>query len=431
MLPLLSLSGGADETDDYLEEQQAKATKLLTEWRAAGSPTGGEAHKELREQLIEAAVRADKAEIIDEIAAGGDVASKEIPLPAEITQVETKELFRLGVQPEGRYGRAAWVIRRMTKTRFEVWTPKRGWLFDPEGKLVNEVTVPRRDGAGREWYGAFLPDGRWVTTDLWDFDKTLHFFSKKGKYLKDMSSTQLAPLTPEDRESSSLGSDIIGWARCDRDGKGWVVSIGSEWGRAVVFVTPDGKVRRKEIDPWRLCYPRDLEPKGYYIALSIPSDDGKDTLSRNVPGHGPWVGYPGFDWNRIDPQNKIIADGGKPFGFMPGSRDVYIGAYQPYLWAQEETLPSPGQASPRTWFFNPKGACRGWVKGTYLTDSADQKAVLLRDNANGVTTLDLDLKPISRERYSIDETPGIPVKLFTDLRLGLFLVKGELILAKW
>ena len=454
LLSLLLLTGRADadsegddgnnngnKGDDYLDyvmEQQARADKLLAEWRAAGSPGEGKAHEELRKQLIEAAVHADNAGIVDEVAAGGDVAAREIKLLRDARRVEAHELFRFGGLPEGPYsGKAPWVIRRMTKTRIEVWTPRRGWLFDESGKLVGTATPPRRDGMGREWYGAFLPDGRWVTTDLWDFDKTLHFFSKKGKMLKGMSAKQLAPPISEDRER--FGTDIIAWARCDREGKGWVVSIGSEGGRAVVFVTPEGKVRRTGIDPWSLCFPRDVEPKGYYIALSIPSDDGKDILSREVPGHGAWVGYPTFDWNRSQPQSKVIAEGENPFGFLPGSHDVFIGASQRGPWPPEEVAATSADAQsfPKTWFFGSDGKCRGWVKGTWLTDSAgpaDSRAGVLywlRDNENAVVTLDSALKPTSRERYEIGGIAAIPMKLFTDLRLGLFVVKGELVLAKW
>ena len=52
------------------------------------------------------------------------------------------------------------VFRRITPHRFEVWTSLNGWLFNERGELLAHVTVPRRDGSGRDWFGAFLDDLR-------------------------------------------------------------------------------------------------------------------------------------------------------------------------------------------------------------------------------------------------------------------------------
>jgi hypothetical protein len=48
-----------------------------------------------------------------------------------------------------------------------------------------------------------------------------------------------------------------------------------------------------------------------------------------------------------------------------------------------------------------------------------------------VVTLGADLKPLSRARYLVSGADATPVKLFTDLHLGFFLVDGDLVLGKW
>jgi hypothetical protein len=171
-----------------------------------------------------------------------------IKLPDTIKEIAISELFEFSATPAEAQDRAPYVVRRMTKTHFEVWTPKHGWLFDRTGKVINQAAPPRRDGDGRHWYGAFLPDGRWVTTDLWSVDRTLTFFSAKGQWLRERSSVQLAPVKKTDTPLLRSGefSDIIAWARCDREGRGWIASVGTENGRAIVFVSPESVLKKSE-----------------------------------------------------------------------------------------------------------------------------------------------------------------------------------------
>jgi len=414
--PALSLFAQA-ETDDY--------QPLLDEWRRPG-----EVHDiQLQDRLVSAAMRAEHPEVIEEVSAGGDVAGLEIKLPQHAKRVEMKTMYNLGVMPGVPYLDSSMdcVIRRMTKTRFEAWTPERGWLFDDRGKLVNKAAVPRRDGRGREWYGAFLPDGRWVTTDLWEFDQTLTFFSKNGKWLKEIKGADLAPSSDE----MELGDNLIGWARCDRDGTGWVVSVGCEGGRAAVFVKPHGKahglpgVILNEIGedtgefcyaPWKLCYPRELEPKGFYIELHRPSDDCKSLINFGEAGHGMGVGFASYAWGGMK-QRKVIPGGDHNFGFLPGSHDVFLGAAD--------------AIDPKTWFFSSNGKCRGWIKAAYLTDAADGTSTCYCDGDNCVVTLDRDLKPRSATQFTLAGLAVKPVKLFADLKLGFFLSGERLVLARW
>ncbi len=216
------------------------------------------------------------------------------------------------------------VFRRMTKAHFEAWTPKHGWLFNAKGQIVNEAIPPRRDGIGRGWHGAFLSDGRWITTDLWEMDKTLSFFSRSGKLVKEIKAANLAPVKPGKDE---WVNNLIGWARCDQHGEGWVVSVGDGPGRARVFVEPNGRTRLLEDEnaPWKLCFPRDVEPKGMYTSLARPSDDYTRKIWFEVPGHGAWSGYPTYHWTGKDDDAKVIPENDNNFGFLPGSHDVFIG----------------------------------------------------------------------------------------------------------
>ena len=424
-------SFGVDVEDDNYQP-------LLDAWRKPGA-----AHDaETRNQLIHAARFAERLDVIEEVAAGGDVGVMEIKLPPHPDRIAAKVVMNLRKMPEVPYsgGSMDCVIRRMTSTHFEAWTPARGWLFNSKGQLVNEARPPRRDGRGREWHGAFLPDGRWVTTDLWELDKTLTFFSRSGKWQKEISSAALAP--PKAYEGN--GRDLIGWARCDRQGKGWVVSIGADGGRAIVYVEPSGRTRRLKgnmglgtpvgelcDEAWRLCYPRDLEPKGMYVALFRPSDDRKCWLSRNEPGHGTWVGFPAYRWAESERASSVIPNGDSNFGFLPGSRDIFIGSTFRDFSEETEAWPRAPGIHLKTWFFDSAGKCRGWVRAAYLTDSAEGKGMCFCDEDDGVVTLGTDLKLLSRTRFAIAGKTAKPVKLFTDLKMGFFLYDNELVLARW
>ena len=426
----------AEEYEDYLKAANAKAEAAHTEWLTPG----GLENKTLTDTLVSAAVEANRADFIEEVAAGGNVAAKEIRFTGEPKQIGVTVLSDLGPAPMDEYSALySWVIRRMTADRFEVWLPKHGWLFNEKGQLLHEARPPRRDGHGRQWYGAFLPDGRWVTTDLEDTDRTLSFFSAKGRLLFQRTSKQLAPLTAEQRAAPAwtLGTDLLAWGRCDRDGKGFVVSIGSDGGRALVYVTPKGKSRllTDPLDPWKLCYPRDLEAKGNYTTVHKPSDDATLTVEERSAAHGSWVDYPLYLW-RGDHVNRedylCIPFGDRAFGFLPGSHDLYFGAMET---TYTDGAP-PQRTHLKTWFFTEKQTCRGWIAATYLTDaptaSTDTGAQTWYAEENGnVLVLDAELKPIQRIQWNSAEKPLIPEKLFPDLHLGLFRQGNNLILASW
>ncbi|HEY5037034.1 MAG TPA: hypothetical protein VII74_07895, partial [Chthoniobacterales bacterium] len=252
-----------------------------------------------------------------EVATDGEYAQKEIKLPKEAETVALHELYTCIADSADADFR--WVIRRVTKNHVEVWLPRHGWLFNGKGKLVGEAKPPRRDGTGREWYGAFLPDGRWVTTDLFAEDKTLTFFTRAGKWLKEIASDKLVPRKPEDEFQEPA---TIGWCRCTRRGDGFVLSVGQDGGRGDAWVNWSGQhheLSEKE-SPWKLCYPRDLEPKGMYTDLSVPDDRGAITMTRNEPSHGSEVGFPVYEAGKV----RARVPEGETFGFWPRSDNVYI-----------------------------------------------------------------------------------------------------------
>jgi hypothetical protein len=130
--------------------------------------------QELGEALRESAVLwqddssivARNLEIIVEVATNGQYSNKQIPVPtASPRAIALNELQSFEREPgKNEYGENYtynWVIRRITPDRFEMWLPHRGLLFDGTGKTIATALPPRHDGHGREWYGAFLPDGRW------------------------------------------------------------------------------------------------------------------------------------------------------------------------------------------------------------------------------------------------------------------------------
>ena len=132
---------------------------------------------------MEASIHADRPDLVEQVVARGDVLKRMLPVPrgGERVKLRTLHIFaefpaQLDQEMFASFSREqGWLARRVTKDAVEVWTPNHGWLFDGQGQLLHEAHPPRGTGYGREWYGAFLPDGRWVTTDLDEMDGRLQF----------------------------------------------------------------------------------------------------------------------------------------------------------------------------------------------------------------------------------------------------------------
>jgi hypothetical protein len=187
-----SQSPGVISFKDKAAQVRQQMPSMRQAWLAASDP---DTKKKLGREMVDQAVHYKDDEeydgLIYEVAAGGPIAALEIKIPAKTKAVKVKSGLTITSFDRQKFTAWTWhwteaapfIERRITKNAVEVWTPKEGWLFSGRGKLLNHATVPRRDGKGQQWYGAFRPDGCWVTTALWERDDTLFLYAKNGKFL--------------------------------------------------------------------------------------------------------------------------------------------------------------------------------------------------------------------------------------------------------
>lgn len=454
LISAVSLWAADTEVDAYLRESDETCRKAEVVWRAAKCPGEGSAEGEA---LIDAAVHADRPDLVDEVLAEGDPLKHMLPVPRGGRRVPLRIVHEFkGVRAQWSSetfasiawngGPESWLARRMTKDAVEVWTPKHGWLFDGRGRLRNEAHPPRRAGWGREWYGAFLPDGRWVTTDVDEMDGTLRFFSASGKELRALKCEELAP-RPHDG-----GVKLLGWGRSDRDGKGWVVNVGSEEGWATVWVAPSGLARILQPgERWGLCYPRALGPRGIWLAMRVPDDSGRIRLWRGEASHGPGVGFPSYG---IESSEKLlrIANGDEVFGFWPGRTSFFIGAerYEQSMFGVDKSelheaggwrtrklfdydTGDPTRIVDKTWFFDSGAKLLGWVRARRIGDAADGRSMLFRNTLDSrIITMGPDLRVKATRRFVWSNgSTADAIVLWDDLRMGIFIQHHRLILARW
>lgn len=417
--------------EEYADDQR-RAALLHELWKQETDP---EKRQDLGEELSTLGVRISNhltggnydapADLVIEVATNGEYAQKEIKVPEAAQAVPLQEVRTL--EAESSDANIAWVVRRMTENRAEVWLPHHGWLFDDKGKLIAEAKPPRRDGSGRQWYGAFLPDGRWVTTDLFAEDKTLTFFTSSGKWLKEIAADKLVPAKP-DNDRWSPGT--ISWCRCTKRGDAFVLRVGQNGGRGDAWVNWSGQhheLSAKE-SPWQLCYPRDLEPKGTYTYLSVPDDRGRITMTREEPGHGPEVGFPVYEAGKV----RVRVPEGQTFGFWPQSDNVYVVVEHQNTTSDEAGGLHTAPTTYQTWFYNADGTFAGWIAARRIADSASRDGMLFLDADQRLITLGGDYHVIEARQFrSTQNETGELVKLFPDLRLGFFQRDNQLILASW
>jgi hypothetical protein len=417
-------------------EARARVPGLYQAWKAEHDPAK---RNELAGAVVDAVIHEyenQQTNIADEIARDGR-ASRLIMPPAARGVALTTLVTLDGVHTNEMAWPGSPIFRRIADNRFEAWTSKEGWLFDSRGRLITHVKVPRRDGAGREWFGAFLPDGTWITTDLWQEDKQINAFDAKGKWLWEVDGEKVQAAAP----TASSGKPIIGWARADKLGRGWLVSAGTEDNTDFALVSESGAVAALPAGQsiWSLVQPRAMGVRGFYISLSIDSDDGKVAMHRVEAGHGVGVGWPTYtlspgDWTRT------IQGGNDRFGFWPKSHEKFI-AKDGEEWS----------AAHRLWFFDEAGRYRGQIEGDLLGDAADGSGMLVKTPDEQVVTVARSRKgPTATQRRSFtwaDGTRALPVAIYDDLRLGFFLrgagIQGptdearrgragaDIVLAKW
>jgi hypothetical protein len=396
----------------------AKATELHGQWKKEKDLVH---RNELADQVIRASYYGDKPEYVEDIARDGEPQRllTAFPKPGEVRLQAITRLAGVNYQA-GNYP-ASPVIRRITEDRIEVWTTKEGWLLDAEGRIKNHVVVPRRDGTGREWFGAFLPDGRWITTDIWEMDKTVTGYSADGKWLWEIKGAQIFPPGKDDETQS-----LIGWARSDRDGEGWIVSVGSEGGRGYAWIDGSNPAHiKRDVNPWKLAYPRALGSRGYYCFLSVPNDEFDFELHRAATFHGVDSSFPSYGL----PNRSVQLPSDGTFGFWPDSMQTYI--------ESDGWTTSTEGAQHRTWFFDKKGRYQGEIVAAYLADADNNRDLLFLTPDQMVLQLTPNLKVKKTRRFVWKEgdKSAQPIFLQEDLRIGIFTqpkgLKNEVVLARW
>jgi hypothetical protein len=404
---------------DLQATQKANTRRLYFNWSAEKDPRKQKAEAE---NLLQSAVLSDDEEVVREIFRGGPHAGQELPLPTSTRFVALKMLFTLPVSEAidnaCRYSHEGTpIFRRLTKDRFEAWTSTNGWLFDAGGRLLHHVRVPRRDGTGSEWFGAFLPSGRWITTDLWNDDRQLNAFTPQAKWLWELRGKKLAPESAEDEEP-------IIWARSDKMGDGWIACLTFN-DLVYVWISPEGHFRNlSNNDPWLLTYPRAMQAKGTYLELSIPSDNNKLKLTQDSAGHGNWIDFPTYRMDRWQ-ENNVIPDGDVYFGFWPRSARTWVETN-----SAEPDIGKTGDT--KVWFIDPSGRYEAEIAASWLGDSADHKSLLLQDVAHRVIRVGPNWQ-LEAQEFQIHSETLQPLTLFDDLRVGFFFdpATKAVVLAGW
>lgn len=317
-----------------------------------------------------------------------------------------------------------YVFRRITSNCLEFWTSTTGWLVSPAGKVLHEAKITRKGGSGREWFGAFLPDGSYVTTEIWEFDRSLHLFSASGKWVATKHVRELAP--PEVQKSFNNDLVLIGWARSDKSGQGWVFEIFGEYqGTGPYYTRKDLNARLlKDDEPWTLTMPRELGPRNGMV----PSDDGKRWILREQQWHGRYVAYPSFTVTAKRPSlvpagpqgfSVTLHHGGDNFGFWPNSHAYF--------------LPTglESRSNDITWFWNAENKCLGSIEGERISDAADRESLLML-LGNGVATISPELRVSEVREFALpDDSHPKPLALYEELNVGFFDTGNEILMAKW
>jgi hypothetical protein len=393
--------------DAWLKANADMVERHLQRWVSA---TGDERKREAS-ALRFYSWRAERMDVFDRVLSDDRLAETEVKIPAESATVTVTVKQEVPVDPEENWPKSpTW--RRITPTTLEIWTPQHGWLFDRRGDLIHTAQPPRKDGSGRQWFGAFLPDGRWITTELLQDDKRVYIFNARGRCTHEIKAGMLIP--PTDPSNLYEPISLVPWARSNRTGDAWVVRIGSEGGRGEVLLWPDGtsKVIKRPSSPWRHCLTRQLgvRLRGGVSHYGCESDDGKLFMNSAQPAHGPGVGRPSYEVRGTTGKpdeapvwSSPIPSDGREFGFWPASRATYV------------------FNGVRTWFFDAAGHYQGWIAGERIGDAADGSGMIFRLQDFRCVTVSSTLKPATSQNFKLaDGTSLTPLELHPDLGLGMF-----------
>jgi hypothetical protein len=418
----------------------------LKAWYAETDPKKKE---EIRQQVLELANKADATDIGLELFAGKPVAQAELPVPTNAVALPLILIKEWDLAFRHDWEGRPDVIRRIGPKNFELWTPKRGWLFDENSKVLSEAKIPRRDGSGRQWYGAFLADGQWITTDLWERDDRIYLFSKENRII-----------------NSFPAGDIAGWGRADSTCTHWVVGVSgyghgqytgessdlriAPWGwkqRVAHYLKrwhlpvpdPTWKFVEKIKSARDFVDPRNLGSRGIRCGETSESDDRKASISWGEPGHGRWVGWPHYSMNTTGHgwESCIPCKDTDNLGFFPGSRATWVGGNKyPVRLEIDPNQPRREFEYFRSWIINTDGKVLGWLPAERVGDDPDGKRMWFVDEQGRILKVDPDgvvsevLQP-TLPGATGNEAPFAHV-LFPDLKLGFFYTKpGHFVLARW
>jgi len=408
---------------------------------------------EIRQQVLELAIKAQDMDIGEELFAGKSVAQAELPVPTNAVALPLTTIKEWDLPQDRWNSRYACAIRRIGPKNFELWTSKRGWLFNEKGTSLAEAKVPRRDGTGRHWYGAFLQDGQWITTDLWDFDGRVYIYSPNNKLLSSFSLMKYSKDPDDAGIPSHYSTD---WTIADCDQRHWIIHIlaagcdrtnlrVSEWGwrpkigrwltRHHLWVPDSSWLPVEKISSLKTSVDfRNLGSRFALCGATADSDDGLARISWDEPGHGPGVGWPDYSMNASSHRwnSCIPCKDTDNLGFFPGSLTTWVGGNKypvpPGRWYREESF--------RSWIIDPDGKVLGWLPAERVGDDPDGKRMwfvdeqgrLLKVAQNGAVS---EVLQPTLPGATGNDAPFAHV-LFPDLKLGFFYTKpGHLVLARW
>jgi hypothetical protein len=450
LLILLGLAGILRAEEATPDEIRVTISNALAQWRAE---TNAEAKAKIEELIVHQCGVFDSPEVVEELVGGKPLGETRIVLPVKEESLPLTALKEWDFTLNGFYQMPDEVIRRIGPKNFELWTPKRGWLFDEKGHVLGEAKVPRRDGTGREWYGAFLPSGEWITTDLWGEDGRLYIFSPENKLFRAFPTKKYTGKAEYDWRGYT-----VAWARADETGRQWAAQIGLDGGWCGLLISPwDWQSRlsaalekmhipspsswvlaRKVEDPKAFVDRRELGSRGNCILLTAQSSDGKSSVEHCGHSHGSETELPtysmrgaGVGWNHVIPvmfHGKYTGRGS--FGFFPASQAVWIGG------GKDPIRPNQQMGGFRTWIIEPSGKVLGWLPAERVGDDPDGKRMWFVDEQARLLKVAPDgtVSEVLQPTLPGATGPDAPFAhvLFPDLKLGFFYTKpGHLVLARW
>lgn len=448
LLILLGLAAILRAEDGGYDEMSI--SNALAQWRIE---TNSDAKAKLEALIVHQCGVFESPDIAEELVGGKPLGETQLLIPAKEKPLHLTVLKEWDFTLDGFYQRPDEVIRRIGPKNFELWTPKRGLLFDEKGHVRAEAKVPRRDGTGREWYGAFLPHGQWITTDLWEGDDRIYIFSPESKLLRAFPTKKYTGKPKDDWSGYT-----VAWARADQSGTKWAAQIGLDGGWCGLFISPWGwrqkvsatltklhlpstaswALAQKVEDPKAFVDSRNLGARGNCILLAAQSSDGKSSVEHCGHMHGSETDLPtysmrgvGLGWDHVIPSmfhGKYTGRGN--FGFFPASQVVWVGGGKDPIRANQH------MGGFRSWIIEPSGKAIGWLPSERVADDPDGKRMWFVDEQGRLLKVAPDGKVSEVLQPTLPGATGSEAPfahvLFPDLKLGFFYTKpGHLVLARW